>query len=864
MMDGSSQKYPACAPITKGADIPADVYGARASAIQGLVEHGFPVPKAWAISCETVKQFTAKGFVVDFDLEDLFEDTHLLSVRSSAQDRAWGGPETLLNIGINAKKAKSLAKTLGAKTAYSLFYKFITDYAVMVARLDGEDFDLILEEAEAAGETDYEHAVDRALGFYHAEMDAPFPDCPVKQLRHVLRSLATSWNGPSAKILRAARGAPADADLGLIVQRMALGVGKGGYGSGVAQFVSRTRGTKTAHGRYLSQSQGREAVAEKSAATFLAKDERGTSLEEEYPELFKQLTDLGEQVRRVLKNDMKLEFTVEDDYIWLLDATPAERNGRAAVEIAVRLAEDGLISKEEALMSIAPTSLNESLHPQVSRKAKVEIIASGIGASPGAATGKIVFTAAAALASEARGDACILVRVETGPDDIRGMHSAKGILTERGGITSHAAVVARGLGLPCVVGAENSKIDMRKREVVLSDGEVLSAGDVITLVGDTGEVLRGAPKLVEPDLGGAILEFMSWADEFRTLSVRGNADTPADFRMARAFGVDGIGLVRTEHMFFDADRITVMRELIFADTEDGRRDALGLLLPMQRDDFVEMFTLMGDLPVCIRLLDPPLHEFLPSSRDEMQALAENMDLPLSKVIARIEDLQEFNPMLGTRGVRLGITAPAIYEMQARAIFEAAALVEKKNGLKVKPEIMIPLVSARREVDLIKARVDVMATEVEAQTNIEVQYEIGVMVETPRAALRANNIAETCSFLSFGTNDLTQMTYGLSRDDAGRFMSVYVNNDVFPEDPFHRLDEEGVGELMEIAVERARNAKPSIKLGLCGEHGGDSASVKFCHSLGLDYVSCSAFRTPIAKLAAAQAALAQKAREQQKN
>lgn len=515
-------------------------------------------------------------------------------------------------------------------------------------------------------------------------------------------------------------------------------------------------------------------------------------------------------------------------------------------------------------MSIAPTSLNESLHPQVSRKAKVEIIASGIGASPGAATGKIVFTAAAALASEARGDACILVRVETGPDDIRGMHSAKGILTERGGITSHAAVVARGLGLPCVVGAENSKIDMRKREVVLSDGEVLSAGDVITLVGDTGEVLRGAPKLVEPDLGGAILEFMSWADEFRTLSVRGNADTPADFRMARAFGVDGIGLVRTEHMFFDADRITVMRELIFADTEDGRRDALGLLLPMQRDDFVEMFTLMGDLPVCIRLLDPPLHEFLPSSRDEMQALAENMDLPLSKVIARIEDLQEFNPMLGTRGVRLGITAPAIYEMQARAIFEAAALVEKKNGLKVKPEIMIPLVSARREVDLIKARVDVMATEVEAQTNIEVQYEIGVMVETPRAALRANNIAETCSFLSFGTNDLTQMTYGLSRDDAGRFMSVYVNNDVFPEDPFHRLDEEGVGELMEIAVERARNAKPSIKLGLCGEHGGDSASVKFCHSLGLDYVSCSAFRTPIAKLAAAQAALAQKAREQQKN
>jgi len=505
-------------------------------------------------------------------------------------------------------------------------------------------------------------------------------------------------------------------------------------------------------------------------------------------------------------------------------------------------------------MRIAPKILNEILHPQIDPKEKRVQIADGIGASPGAATGKIVFNASSAVALASRGEASILVRIETTPDDIRGMHSANGILTERGGINSHAAVVARTLGLPCVVGVNNINIDQKNKKLHFENGTSLSEGDLITLDGSTGQILSGSTKLIEPELGGNFKQFMNWADKTRTMGVRGNADTPQDVRLAQKFGVDGIGLVRTEHMFFDTHRLNVMRELIFAEKTDDRQEALNLLLPMQREDFFEIFSLMGEQSVCIRLLDPPLHEFLPKSREQVVALAESMDLPLSKVINRVEELEEINPMLGTRGVRLGITVPEIYVMQARAIFEAACLVKKNTGRKIKPEIMIPLVSANREVELVKARVDAVASSVQSETGISVEYSLGVMVETPRAALRAHDIARTVDFMSFGTNDLTQMTYGLSRDDAGRFMREYVNQEIYDEDPFLTLDIHGVGELLSIAADRSRSVKPDILLGLCGEHGGDPESIIFCHEAGFDYVSCSPFRTPIARLAAAQAEL----------
>lgn len=851
-------KFPHCVELVAGAVVPVDVYGVRANAIVELMDAKLPVPKAWAFPLDSVHKFIKSKFPNTLPMVDLLREGGLVSVRSSPKNRDWGGPAALLNIGMNTKMRDILVKSLGNDQANCLFFHFILDYAVMVARLDAEDFDLILERSGKNSMPNYGVAVQQSLQFYKDETDETFPDAPKVQLCQVLRSMAVAWEGTSTKILRTAKGAPLDAGLGLVVQEMVFGIGAGEYGSGIAQFVSQTTGEKMAVGRYLSQNL--DALESDPTVQFLAKDIRGSSLEEKFPDTFETLEKLSQKARIAFRDDMQLEFTIENGMIWLLDALKAVRNGRAAVTLAVGLAEDKLCTRKEALLSIAPKSLNESLHPQIAQKAKRDRIANGIGASPGAATGRIVFSANAALASEARGESCILVRVETTTDDIRGMHSAMGILTERGGVTSHAAVVARGMGLPCIVGVSNLMVDTKNRTITLENNEVLHEGAIVTLEGSSGEVLRGAPTLVEPELGEAFQTFMSWADEFRVLGVRGNADTPSDFRMAKAFGVDGIGLVRTEHMFFDAGRLTVMRELIFAETFKDRQAALDLLLPMQRDDFYEMFLLMGDLPVCIRLLDPPLHEFLPTTREEIQALAESMGLSLSSVSARIEDLTEFNPMLGTRGVRLGITVPQIYEMQARGIFEAVAKIKKTKQMTISPEIMIPLVSATKEVELVKAQLGVIATNVEAETGVKLSYSLGVMVETPRAALCAGKIAEGVEFLSFGTNDLTQMTYGLSRDDAGRFMREYIAYEIFPEDPFHSLDIEGVGELLKIATLRARTANDTIKIGICGEHGGDPRSVRFCHDLGLDYVSCSPFRTPIARLAAAQAALCSQKRK----
>jgi pyruvate,orthophosphate dikinase len=550
---------------------------------------------------------------------------------------------------------------------------------------------------------------------------------------------------------------------------------------------------------------------------------------------------------------MQIEFTLESGKLAILDAVRIVRSSSAAVHIAVDLARDGIIPREDALMRVDPKALSELLHRQVAPNAPRTVLAKGIAASPGAATGKIVFTASDAQASAARGEAAVLVRRETGPEDIRGMHSVVAVLTERGGVTSHAAVIGRGLGLPCVVGASDMSIDGQKKTIIGRNQQILREGDVITVDGTHGEVLVGHVETVEAGLNTAVTTLLGWADELRDIGIRANADTPRDAQTAKNFMADGIGLCRSEHMFFEADRLTVMREMIFAENEADRAASLERLLPMQRADFTELFQIMEGRPVCIRLLDPPLHEFLPADRSGLRDLAEALSLPLSRVTERVEQLSEYNPMLGLRGVRLGITVPEIYEMQARAIFEAAI----DSGVDASPEIMIPLVSACREVELVKARIDAAAAAVRVERGQSFSYSLGVMVETPRAALRAGEIAAYSQFLSFGTNDLTQMTYGLSRDDAGRFMSSYVQQGVYEEDPFHRLDKEGVGELLTLGAERGRAARPEVVLSICGEHGGDPEAIAFIRQCGFTYVSCSPFRVPVARLAAAQCAIADK-------
>jgi pyruvate,orthophosphate dikinase len=667
--------------------------------------------------------------------------------------------------------------------------------------------------------------------------------------------MARAWEGTSARLLRQAQGAPADAGLGLVVQRMARGPGTGLSGAGVVQFVNSDTGAPQVTGRYLPQGQGRAALS-RSEAMYIETDARGPALEDDAPEQVDALREYGRLVRTRLREEMQIEFTLMEGELRVLDAVRAPRSARADVAITVGLAEEGIIDRDEALRRIAPNTLNQLLHRQVSAEAERDVLTRGISAAPGAATGRVVFTAAAAQASHSKGEPCILVRRETSPEDIRGMHAAEGILTERGGMTSHAAVIARGLGVPCVTGATRLQLDMRKRTLTVPGRKVFHEGDVITVDGTSGEVLAGKAEMIEPALGGAFATLMDWADAARDIGIRANADTPEDAAMAQRFGVDGIGLCRTEHMFFDPARLTVMREMIFAENPADRAAALELLLPMQRDDFVELFQIMQGQPVCIRLFDPPLHEFLPGDRDGIRALAEALDLPLSRVSARIESLQEFNPMLGMRGVRLGITVPEIYEMQARAIFEATIKASKK-GAPVVPEIMIPLVSARREVELVKARVDAIASAVRSETGSDFTYRLGVMVETPRAALRSGDIAEHSAFLSFGTNDLTQMAYGLSRDDAGRFMSAYVQQGVFEEDPFQQLDLDGVGELLLLGAARGRAARPDVMLSMCGEHAGHPDSIGFCRNAGFDYVSCSPFRVPVAKLAAAQLCISDK-------
>ncbi|MEQ6202650.1 putative PEP-binding protein [Sulfitobacter sp. HNIBRBA2951] len=842
------QNNPDTTLITQTAPVATDTHGGRAKCLQRLVRLDLPVPRTIALSFATVEAI-ANGELPDVDcIVDQFPNDALLCVRPSSQDPDWGGPGAVLNIGMNDARFATYSANMGEDAAAAIYTRFIQSYAINVARLDPDMFDDVEAEGRAG--------LAQTLAAYESETDEKFPQSRRVQLAAVLLSMARAWNGTSARLLRQAKGAPLDAGLGLVVQQMIFGLGAGHCGSGVLQLVSSDTGAPQVTGRYLSQSQGRDALAGDSASLYLTRDPRGPALEEALPEAFQTLKDYATLMRKRLRAEMQVEFAIEDGTVHILDGVRVQRASRAAVRIAVQLAQDGVISREEALMRVQPGLLTELLHRQIDPSTRRDVVGTGIAASPGAATGRLVFDSAEAQASAARKEACILVRRETTSEDVRGMHAATAVLTERGGITSHAAVIGRGIGLPCVVGASTLTFNQVEQTITAADGRVFRAGDEMTVDGSTGQILAGAATLQEAALDEYFQTLMQWATDCADIQVRANADTPADAQTARNFNATGIGLCRTEHMFFDQGRLTVMREMIFADTSDGRRAVLERLLPMQRDDFSQLFRIMQGSPVCIRLFDPPLHEFLPVDKAGQSALADALDLPRSHVTRRIEAMREYNPMLGLRGVRLGITVPEIYEMQARAIFEATAETIQ-DGRDIVPEIMIPLVSARREVEIVQTAIEAVANAVRQERGVAFDYRLGVMVETPRAALRAAEIAPHCAFLSFGTNDLTQMAYGLSRDDAGRFMSDYVRQGVFDEDPFHTLDHDGVGELLKLGAERGRMARPDITLSVCGEHGGNPESIAFCRAAGFDYVSCSPFRVPVARLAAAQLAISEK-------
>ncbi|MEM8731460.1 MAG: putative PEP-binding protein [Pseudomonadota bacterium] len=849
-VDSAVQNNPDITLVTKDAPIRIQSHGGRAKCLQRLVRLDLPVPRTVSLSFAAVHDIAA-GKVPDLArIIGAFDGASLLCVRPSSEDPDWGGPGAVVNIGMNDARHKDLCETLGRTAADALYTRFIQAYASNVARLDPDVFDDV--------DTSENGALETLLTAYADEAAEPFPQDPARQLAAVLKSMARAWEGTSARLLRQAKGAPADAGLGLVVQEMIPGLGHHECGSGVLQLIDPVTGLPQITGRYLSQSQGRDALGAGSKALFLQQDPRGPSLEDRAPDAFAALKDHAALMRLRLREEMQAEFVIQDGQVHILDGVRAPRSTRASVQIAVQLALDGIITREEAVMRVEPRALNELLHRQVDPRAKRDVIGTGIAASPGAASGRAVFTGAEAQAHGARGEPCVLIRRETVPEDIRGMHAAAAVLTEKGGMTSHAAVIGRGLGLPCIVGATGMRFQMSNEHLIAPDGRVFRTGDVITIDGTSGQILAGEPEMLEPALDDAFQTLMAWADAARDIGIRANADTPTDVQTARTFNAQGIGLCRTEHMFFDPARLVVMREMIFAETSADRASVLERLLPMQRADFIQVFRIMEGQPVCIRLFDPPLHEFLPTTRAGQRDLAEALDIPLSDVVRRAETMGEYNPMLGLRGVRLGVTVPEIYDMQARAIFEAA-VEASEDGAPVVPEIMIPLVSARREVELVKARLDAVASAVRVERGRDVSYQLGVMVETPRAALRAGEISPHVSFLSFGTNDLTQMAYGLSRDDAGRFMSDYVQQGVFPEDPFHVLDVDGVGELLQLGAERGRAMQPNVTLGICGEHGGNPESIAFCRAAGFDYVSCSPFRVPVARLAAAQLALSDQIR-----
>ncbi|WP_455477318.1 pyruvate, phosphate dikinase [Bartonella sp. B41] len=832
-------------------------------------EHGKSYPKELKESVKQAVEYIGKQTGREFGNAKM---PLLLSVRSGARTSMPGMMDTVLNLGINDETVQAIAlQTNNERFAYDSYRRFIQMYSDVVLGLDHLCFEEILDESkvrngynsdiEMTGD-DWKGIISSYKAYVEEKLGKPFPQDPEEQLWGAIGAVFSSWMTVRAVTYRRLHNIPESWGTAVNVQAMVFGNMGDDSATGVAFTRNPSTGEKELYGEFLVNAQGEDVVAGIRTPQNITESARivagsnKPSLEKIMPDSFSKLCQIAQKLEQHYRDMQDLEFTIEKGKLWMLQTRSGKRTTRAALKIAIEMVQEGLISREEAIMRIEPKSLDRLLHPMLDPKAKRCIIARGLPASPGAATGEIVFTSEEAEAASTGGRKVILVRVETSPEDIHGMHAAEGILTTRGGMTSHAAVVARGMGKPCISGAGNVRIDYNTNTMFAS-GQSFKKGDVITIDGGSGEVLKGKVATLQPELCGDFAKLMEWADGIRRIKVRANAETPSDARMGRSFGAEGIGLCRTEHMFFSGDRIVAMREMILSTDEIGRRKALNKLLPMQRSDFTELFEIMHGLPVTIRLLDPPLHEFLPKTDAEIFDVAKTMGIPTETLTERVHQLHEFNPMLGLRGCRLAITYPEIVEMQARAIFEAAAQVAQKSETSVILEIMVPLIALKSELDFIKFHIDQVAHEVMKEKGSSIQYMVGTMIELPRAALRAKEIAETAEFFSFGTNDLTQTTFGISRDDATPFLATYLQKGLLKQDPFVSIDRDGVGELITIAAQRGRSQRKKIKLGICGEHGGDPASIALCEENDLDYVSCSPFRVPIARLAAAQSVIARR-------
>jgi pyruvate,orthophosphate dikinase len=864
-----------------------DLLGGKGANLAEMANLGLPVPPGFTLPTSVCTYFYAHDKSYPKELKAQVEkaldhvgkltgkafgdakNPLLVSVRSGGRASMPGMMDTVLNLGLNDKTVEALAEMSGDRRfAYDSYRRFITMYSDVVLGFEHHHFEDILDtfkesqgyslDTDLTGD-DWVDLVGRYKDAVARETGHDFPQDPYAQLWGAIGAVFSSWMNARAVTYRRLHDIPESWGTAVNVQAMVFGNMGETSATGVAFTRNPSTGESKLYGEFLINAQGEDVVAgirTPQDITEYARQESGSdkaSMETAMPEAFKELTRIYTLLEKHYRDMQDMEFTVEQGKLWMLQTRGGKRTAKAALRIAVELANEGLISKKDAVSRIDPASLDQLLHPTIDPSAKRDVIATGLPASPGAASGEIVFSSDEAAKLQADGRKVILVRIETSPEDIHGMHAAEGILTTRGGMTSHAAVVARGMGKPCVSGCGTIRVDYGRGTMSIGS-RTFKTGDVITIDGSLGQVLAGRMPMIEPELSGEFGTLMGWADSVRKLGVRVNADTPEDARTAIKFGGEGIGLCRTEHMFFEETRIRTVREMILAEDEQARRAALSKLLPMQRADFVELFEIMKGLPVTIRLLDPPLHEFLPHTQAEIEEVARAMNTDPRRLADRARDLAEFNPMLGFRGCRLAIAYPEIAEMQARAIFEAAVEAGKRTGKAVGLEVMVPLIATKMEFDLVKARIDATAQSVMKETGTKLSYQVGTMIELPRACLMAGDVAKTAEFFSFGTNDLTQTTYGISRDDAAGFLGTYIAKGILQIDPFISVDRDGVGELVKIGVARGRKTRPDLKVGICGEHGGDPASVAFCHEIGLDYVSCSPYRVPIARLAAAQAAL----------
>ena len=866
-----------------------NLLGGKGSNLAEMIKIGLPVPPGFTISTEACNEFYKRNKKnpqgldkqvklaiqqVEKKIGKKFGDKKsplLVSVRSGARVSMPGMMDTVLNLGLNDETVLGLAeKTKNSTFAYDSYRRFIQMYSNVVLNIDHHNFEDLIENYKLTkgvildtdlDAEDWKKLIKDFRDVIKKEINKDFPQNVHEQLWGAIGAVFQSWKNQRAKTYRKLNNIPEEWGTAVNVQSMVFGNMGDDCATGVAFTRNPSTGEKSFYGEYLINAQGEDVVAGIRTPQNITKKARldaksdALSMEETMPKVYGQLVKIYKKLEKHYKDMQDIEFTVENKKLWMLQTRSGKRTAKAAIKIAVDMVKEKLIKKEEALLRIDPKMLDTLLHPTLDPKAQKDIIAKGLPASPGAASGKITFSADDAEALKTQNQKTILVRLETSPEDIHGMNAAEGILTCRGGMTSHAAVVARGMGKPCVSGSGNIQIDYQNKEFKVND-RVFKEGDIITIDGSCGEVMSGEVKTIKPDISGDFSKIMSWADSIRTMRVRTNSETPLDTKVAREFGAEGIGLCRTEHMFFYLERILYVRQMILSKSKEDRCKALDKILPFQKNDFREIFSIMKGLPVTIRLLDPPLHEFLPKSEKEISTVASSLGISEKEIRDRISDLHEENPMLGHRGCRLAISYPEIYQMQCEAIFEA--LIEcKKNKIKVMPEIMIPLVATGQELEILRALVDSKAKEVSKKYSQKLEYIVGTMIELPRAALNAKDISKHADFFSFGTNDLTQTTLGISRDDSGKFLEDYVDNNIFKIDPFVSIDEKGVGQLVEIACNDAKKIKPKIKLGICGEHGGDPDSITFCQKVGLNYVSCSPYRVPIARLSSAQAKILSK-------